>query len=115
MGGVVKGFLPNRPHACHLLTLLRASGIIASMASSLHVSLPDDMRAYVDLRSSGTHDFATPSEYVRALIRKDMENEAERRYVLGELLKSADDMRSQNTRSAAEVQANSHAFLQRFA
>ncbi|MDC7682491.1 hypothetical protein PQU92_04340 [Asticcacaulis sp. BYS171W] len=39
------------------------------MAASLHVSLPETMRAFVDKRAS----FATPSEYIRDLIRKDME------------------------------------------
>jgi antitoxin ParD1/3/4 len=62
------------------------------MTSSLHVSLPDEMRAYVDLRTNGKTRYATPSEYVRDLIRRDMETEEERRYVFGELLKSADEI-----------------------
>jgi antitoxin ParD1/3/4 len=63
------------------------------MPSSLHVSLPDAMRAYVDQRTDGRKDFATPSEYVRDLIRKDMEAQQERAYIFGELLKSADDIK----------------------
>ncbi len=43
------------------------------MGSSLHVSLPDEMRRYVDRIAGGTATYATPSEYVRDLIRKDME------------------------------------------
>jgi antitoxin ParD1/3/4 len=71
--------------------------------SSLHVSLPDEMRAYVDLRTNGTNAFATPSEYVRALIRNDMEKESERLYVFKELLKSAEDIKAGRTLSAADV------------
>lgn len=63
------------------------------MTSSLHVSLPDEMRAYVDLRTNGKNAYATPSEYVRALIRSDMEKESQRLYVFGELLKSQEDIK----------------------
>ncbi|MBF0460218.1 MAG: CopG family transcriptional regulator [Magnetococcales bacterium] len=81
------------------------------MTSSLHVSLPDEMRAYVDLRTNGKKAFATPSEYVRALIRLDMEREAERLYIFGELLKSAEEIKNGRTYSAEEVEARSKAFL----
>jgi antitoxin ParD1/3/4 len=73
------------------------------MPSSLHVSLPDEMRAYVDLRTNGKNAYATPSEYVRALIRSDMEKESERLYVFGELLKSAEEIKTGQTYSAKEV------------
>lgn len=63
------------------------------MTSSLHVSLPDEMRAYVDLRTNGKNSYATPSEYVRALIRRDMEKESQRVYVFQELLKGAEDIK----------------------
>jgi antitoxin ParD1/3/4 len=43
------------------------------MGASLHVSLPDEMRRFVDRISNGSSRYATPSEYVRDLIRKDME------------------------------------------
>ena len=43
------------------------------MGASLHVSLPDEMRRYVDRIAGGTELYATPSEYVRDLIRKDMD------------------------------------------
>ena len=81
------------------------------MTSSLHVSLPDEMRAYVDLRTNGTQAFTTPSEYVRALIRSDMEKEAERLYVFGELLKSADDIKHGRLYSAEEVEQHLDAFM----
>jgi antitoxin ParD1/3/4 len=81
------------------------------MASSLHVSLPDEMRAYVDLRTNGKEAYATPSEYVRALIRSDMEKEAERLYVFKELLKSVDDIENGRTFSADEVKQNMDNYL----
>ena len=81
------------------------------MASSLHVSLPDEMRAYVDLRTNGKRDYATPSEYVRDLIREDMARDAERRYVLGELLQSMDDIKHGRLISGEELEARSEAFL----
>ncbi|MEK6746088.1 MAG: CopG family transcriptional regulator [Pseudomonadota bacterium] len=62
------------------------------MTSSLHVSLPDEMRAYVDIRTNGSKDYSTPSEYVRALIRSDMERDAQKLYVFKELLKSNDEI-----------------------
>lgn len=43
------------------------------MGASLHVSLPDEMRRFVDRVANGSSTYATPSEYVRDLIRKDME------------------------------------------
>ena len=43
------------------------------MGASLHVSLPDEMRRYVDRIADGSASYATPSEYVRDLIRKDMD------------------------------------------
>ncbi len=62
------------------------------MPSSLHVSLPDEMRSYVDLRTNGKDAYATPSEYVRALIREDMERDSERLYVFKTFLDASDDI-----------------------
>jgi antitoxin ParD1/3/4 len=81
------------------------------MTSSLHVSLPDEMRAYVDLRTNGKNAYATPSEYVRALIRKDMELESERLYVFRALLQSMDDIKHGRTFSAEEVEQHMNKFL----
>ncbi len=75
------------------------------MTSSLHVSLPDEMRAYVDLRINGQNAYATPSEYVRALIRKDMERESERLYVFKELLQSSKEIESGKLLAAEDVEA----------
>lgn len=64
------------------------------MPSSLHVSLPDEMRAYVDLRTNGKTAYATPSEYVRALIREDMEKESQRLYIFSALLQADEDIKA---------------------
>jgi antitoxin ParD1/3/4 len=81
------------------------------MTSSLHVSLPDEMRAYVDLRTNGKKTYSTPSEYVRALIRTDMEKDSERLYVFGELLKSSEEIKNGQTYSAEEVEQHMNAFV----
>ena len=82
------------------------------MSSSLHVSLPDEMRAYVDLRTGGTQAYATPSEYVRALIRADMEHDAERLYVFRELRRSAQEAAEGDAWSAEDVADRSQAYLE---
>ncbi len=46
------------------------------MASSLNLSLTDELRDFVNSRSSDTGLYATPSEYIRDLIRHDMESQA---------------------------------------
>jgi antitoxin ParD1/3/4 len=81
------------------------------MPASLHVSLPDDMRAFVDHRASGKSAFATPSEYVRDLIRRDMALEAERSFVHGELMKSIADIKAGRLISGDELRARSKAHL----
>lgn len=43
------------------------------MASSLNLSLPDELRAYIDSRIGDNSVYSTPSEYLRDLIRRDME------------------------------------------
>jgi antitoxin ParD1/3/4 len=81
------------------------------MPSSLHVSLPDELRAFVDQRTNGRKDFATPSEYVRDLIRKDMAVQKERDFVFGQLLKSADDIKHGRLISSEEIEVDSKRFL----
>ena len=81
------------------------------MSSNLHVRLPDEMRAYVDLRTGGMQAYATPSEYVRALIRADTEQDAERLYVFRELRQSAQEVAEGRTWSAEDVAERSLAFL----
>lgn len=49
----------------------------AMAMTSLNISLPDPLKAYVEDRvASG--DFGTPSEFVRSLIRQDKERRRER-------------------------------------
>jgi len=42
------------------------------MASTLNLQLTDALRKYVDERASDKDLYATPSEYIRDLIRQDM-------------------------------------------
>jgi Arc/MetJ-type ribon-helix-helix transcriptional regulator len=43
------------------------------MASTINIQLTDHLRKYVDSRTSDWDVYSTPSEYLRDLIRKDME------------------------------------------
>jgi antitoxin ParD1/3/4 len=85
------------------------------MPASLHVSLPDDMRAFVDKRANGTSSYATPSEYVRDLIRRDMAVQQERAYVFGELAKSLDDIKEGRLISADELKVSMDELLEELA
>jgi antitoxin ParD1/3/4 len=42
------------------------------MPKSLNVTLTGELRSYVDSRAGDGDIYATPSEYIRDLIRKDM-------------------------------------------
>jgi len=44
------------------------------MAKSLNLSLTDELRRYVDARASDGDLYATPSEFIRDLIRHDMQD-----------------------------------------
>ena len=44
------------------------------MSSSLNVQLTDELRRYIDMRASENDVYATPSEYIRDLVRRDMED-----------------------------------------
>lgn len=85
------------------------------MPASLHVSLPDDMRAFVDYRANGKSTFATPSEYVRDLIRRDMEIDAERSFVHAQLVKSMEDIKAGRLISSDELRANMDEYLEELA
>jgi len=62
------------------------------MSSSLNVSLTDELRRYVNNRASDADIYATPSEYIRDLIRQDMEN----RRVLTHVMDGLNDLKSGN-------------------
>lgn len=66
------------------------------MSSSLNVSLTDELRRFVDSRASDQDVYSTPSEYIRDLIRRDMENVA----VLTKVRRGLDDIK--NNRFAKE-------------
>ena len=60
------------------------------MSSSLNLSLTDELRRYVDLRANDNDLYATPSEYIRDLIRHDMQEHA----VLQDVLQGLDDFKN---------------------
>ena len=62
------------------------------MSSSLNVSLTDELRRYVDTRASDTDLYATPSEYIRDLIRQDME----KRSVINHVMSGLNDLKNGN-------------------
>jgi len=66
------------------------------MSSSLNVSLTDELRRFVDTRASDQDVYSTPSEYVRDLIRRDMEGTA----LLTKVRRGLDDIK--NNRFAKE-------------
>ena len=55
------------------------------MASSLNVSLTDELREFVNSRTGDRGVYATPSEYLRDLIRRDMEAQGTVAHVMGGL------------------------------
>lgn len=55
-------------------SIIRPGNLIVS--SSLNVQLTDALRKYVDERASDKDVYATPSEYIRDLIRQDMQDRA---------------------------------------
>ncbi len=59
------------------------------MSSSLNVQLTDALRKYVDERASDDDIYATPSEYIRDLIRRDMQDRA----VALNILEGLDDVK----------------------
>lgn len=59
------------------------------MSSSLNVQLTDALRKYVDERASDKDVYATPSEYIRDLIRQDMQD----RTVALSVLEGLDDLK----------------------
>ncbi len=66
------------------------------MGSSLNVSLTDELRRFVDSRASDQDVYSTPSEYVRDLIRRDMEGAA----IITKVRRGLDDIK--NNRFAKE-------------
>ncbi len=44
------------------------------MTSTLNIQLTDELRRYIDMRASDDDVYSTPSEYIRDLVRRDMED-----------------------------------------
>lgn len=59
------------------------------MTSSLNLSLTDELRAYIDSRTGDNGVYSTPSEYLRDLIRRDMETQG----VVAHVLAGIDDIK----------------------
>lgn len=55
------------------------------MASSMNLSLTDELRDFVSSGTGNRGVYATPSEYLRDLIRRDMESQASLMHVVGGL------------------------------
>ncbi|MBR9909018.1 MAG: hypothetical protein GYB33_01545 [Gammaproteobacteria bacterium] len=55
------------------------------MASSMNLSLTDELRDFVNSRTGDAGVYATPSEYLRDLIRRDMEAQSIVSHVAGGL------------------------------
>ena len=47
--------------------------------TSLDVSMPEKLRRFIDERCREGGAYSTPSEYIRELVRKDMEQQAQQR------------------------------------
>lgn len=62
------------------------------MSSSLNISLTDELRNFVNSRASDHDLYATPSEYIRDLIRQDMAN----RYALSQVMRGLADVRNKD-------------------
>jgi antitoxin ParD1/3/4 len=55
------------------------------MASSLNLSLTDELREFINSRTGDAGVYSTPSEYIRDLIRRDMESQEVVRHILNGL------------------------------
>ena len=58
------------------------------MASSMNLSLTDELRDFVNSRTGDTSPYATPSEYLRDLIRRDMASQE----VVTQVMRGIDDL-----------------------
>lgn len=70
--------------------------------SSIHVSLPEALKRYVEACVEAG-EYASPSDYVRALIRKDREHQAELSALRADLQLGIDQLDHGEGRPADEV------------
>ena len=66
----------------------RRKGEYTQMASSMNLSLTDELREFVNSRTGDASPYATPSEYLRDLIRRDMESQA----TVAHVMRGLDDL-----------------------
>ncbi len=59
------------------------------MASSLNLSLTDELREFINSRTGDAGVYSTPSEYLRDLIRRDMESQG----IVTQVLDGLDDIK----------------------
>lgn len=59
------------------------------MPSSLNLSLTDELREFINSRTGDAGVYSTPSEYLRDLIRRDMESQS----VVTHILSGIDDIK----------------------
>ena len=59
------------------------------MASSLNLSLTDELREFINSRTGDAGVYSTPSEYLRDLIRRDMESQG----IVTHVLDGLDDIK----------------------
>lgn len=57
--------------------------MVTTMASSLNLSLTEELRSFIDSRIGDAGVYATPSEYLRDLIRRDMAAQGIVSHILG--------------------------------
>lgn len=55
------------------------------MVSSLNLSLTDELREFINSRTGDAGVYSTPSEYLRDLIRRDMESQGVVKHILNGL------------------------------
>ena len=55
------------------------------MSSSMNLSLTDELRDFVKSRTGDSELYSTPSEYLRSLIRHDMEAQTTVTHIMGGL------------------------------
>ena len=58
------------------------------MASSMNLSLTDELREFVNSRTGDSSPYATPSEYLRDLIRRDMASQS----IVTHVMRGLDDL-----------------------
>ena len=58
------------------------------MASSMNLSLTNELREFVNSRTGDSSPYATPSEYLRDLIRRDMASQE----IVAHVMRGLDDL-----------------------